>query len=186
LVKRSFLAHLSRELRLESHLLLGKGELLDGGRKKTSILANVYEALIGAIYLDSGFDQSLEIIRDHFRSYLDSETASSLFSDYKSLLQERVQLTHRLSPKYHVVEESGQNPDKRFHATVLIDKETRGCGWGKNKKEAEQEAAKNALEGLEIAGGRGQEAGPEARKALTDIGDRQDPDSGDGASDKPQ
>ena len=148
LVKRSFLAHLSRELELESYLLLGKGELLDGGRKKASILANVYEALIGAIYLDSGYDRSLEIIRRHFESYLGAEKASPLFDDYKSLLQESVQQAYRLSPKYQVVEESGPEHDKRFQATVLVGKEVKGSGWGKSKKEAEQEAAKKALEEL--------------------------------------
>jgi len=145
LVKRSFLAHLSRELQLEQHLLLGKGELLDGGRKKTSILANVYEAVIGAIYIDSGFNQALKIVHNHFNPYLNSERASSFFNDYKSLLQERTQQTHRLSPKYQVLVESGPDHDKRFEATVLIGKEVKGSGWGKSKKEAEQEAARNAL-----------------------------------------
>ena len=125
---------------------MGKGELKDGGRKKASIFANLYEAVIGAIYLDSGFDSSLEIIRHHFRPYLNSEKRSPLFNDYKSLLQEHAQQSYRLSPKYQVVEESGPDHDKRFQATVLIGKEIRGEGWGKSKKEAEQEAAKKALE----------------------------------------
>jgi len=134
LVKRSFLAHLSKELQLEQHLLLGKGELSDGGRRKTSILANVYEAVIGAIYLDSGFNQALEILQNHFKPYLKSEAALSLFNDYKSLLQERTQQDYRLSPKYQVVEESGPDHDKRFQATVLVGKEMKGSGWGKAKK----------------------------------------------------
>ncbi|OGP88882.1 MAG: ribonuclease III [Deltaproteobacteria bacterium RBG_16_48_10] len=146
LVKRSFLAHLSREFQLEQHLLLGRGELLDGGRKKTSILANVYEAVIGAIYIDSEFNQALKIIRDHFKPYLNPETASSFFNDYKSLLQEQTQQIYRFSPKYQVVEESGPDHDKRFQATVLIGKEVKGSGRGKSKKEAEQEAAQKALE----------------------------------------
>jgi len=150
LVKRSFLAHLSRELQLEQHLLLGKGELLDGGRKKASILANVYEAVIGAIYIDSGFNQALEIVHNHFKPYLSSERASSFFNDYKSLLQERTQQVHRLSPRYQVVVESGPDHDKRFQATVLIGKEVKGSGWGKSKKEAEQEAARNALEEISL------------------------------------
>jgi ribonuclease III len=149
LVKRSFLAHLSRELQLEESLLLGKGELLDGGRKKASILANLYEALIGAIYLDSGFDRSLEMVQCHLEPYLESETPLSLFNDYKSLLQERAQQSYRLSPKYQVVEESGPDHDKCFQATALIGREVKGSGLGKSKKEAEQEAAKKALENLE-------------------------------------
>jgi len=146
LVKRKFLAHLSRELRLEEHLLLGKGEIKDGGRKKASILSNTYEAVIGALYLDSGYDSSLEIIRDHFRHYLNSEKPLALFDDFKSHLQEHAQHHYRVSPKYRVVEEAGPDHDKRFQATVLIGQEIRGEGWGKSKKEAEQEAAKKALE----------------------------------------
>ena len=140
LVNRSFLAHLSRHLQLEQYLLLGKGELLDGGRKKTSILANVYEAVIGALYMDSGFNQALEVVCNHFRPYLSSEGPSSFFNDYKSLLQERIQQAYRLSPKYEVVVESGPDHDKRFQATVLIGKEAKGSGWGKSKKEAEHDA----------------------------------------------
>jgi ribonuclease-3 len=151
LVKRSFLAHLSREFQLEEHLLLGKGELLDGGRKKTSILANVYEAVIGAIYIDSGFDQARGIVDSHFKPYLSSERVSSFFNDYKSLLQEQTQQVHRLSPKYQVVVESGPDHDKRFQATVLIGREVKGSGWGRSKKEAEQEAAKSAVEALKIS-----------------------------------
>ena len=154
LVKRSFLSHLSRELQLEQHLLLGKGELLDGGRKKTSILANVYEAVIGAVYVDSGFNQALEIVRNHFKPYLNSERALSFFNDYKSLLQEQTQQVYRLSPKYQVVVESGPDHDKRFEATVLIGKEMKGSGWGKSKKEAEQEAARKALENIELSNDR--------------------------------
>ena len=151
LVKRSFLAHLSRELQLERFLLLGKGELLDGGRKKASILANVYEAVIGAVYVDSGFDQALEIIHGHFKSYLGPEGAFPFFNDYKSLLQERAQEVYRLPPTYQVMVESGPDHDKRFEATVLIGTEAKGSGWGKSKKEAEQEAARKALENIELS-----------------------------------
>ena len=177
LVKRSFLAHLSKELELEHHLLLGKGELLDGGRRKISILANVYEALLGAIYLDAGFDPSLKIIERHFSAYLDSEKALSLFKDYKSLLQERVQQSCRLSPKYQVVKESGPDHDKRFQATVFVGKEEKGSGWGKSKKEAEQEAAKKTLEELPIADGRWQMAEIAPGETLGDREDRDDLDS---------
>jgi len=148
LVKQSFLAHLSKELRLEDHLLLGKGELLNGGRKKSSILANSYEALIGAVYMDSGFDQAMEVIELQLKPYLKSETGSSLFHDYKSLLQEQTQQAYGLSPKYRVLRESGPDHDKRFQASVAIGDEVKGMGWGRSKKEAEQEAAKKALEEL--------------------------------------
>jgi len=152
LVKRSSLAHLSKEIRLEDHLLLGKSELIDGGRKKSSILANTYEALIGAIYMDSGFDRTLEVLQHHLRPYLQAEIPSLLFNDYKSLLQEQAQQTQGGSPKYQVLQEEGPDHDKRFQASVSIGGEVKGIGWGKSKKEAEQEAAKNALEKFETRG----------------------------------
>jgi ribonuclease III len=148
LVKQSTLASLSRELQLESHLLLGKGELQNGGMNKSSILANAYEALIGAIYMDSGFPEALEIISHHFESYLQPETNFPPFDDYKSLLQEYSQGTLGLSPQYRVVKESGPDHDKQFQASVVIGGDVKGIGSGKSKKEAEQEAAKKALESL--------------------------------------
>jgi ribonuclease-3 len=146
LVKQSSLAHLSKEIGLQDHLLLGKSELLGGGRKKSSILANAYEALIGAIYMDSGFDRTLEVIQHHLKPYLQSEIPPFLFNDYKSLLQEQTQRTYGLSPKYHVLNGFGPDHDKLFQASVTIEGEVKGIGWGKSKKEAEQEAAKKALE----------------------------------------
>ena len=148
LVKQSSLAHLSKEIQLQDHLLLGKSELLGGGRKKSSILANTYEALIGAIYMDSGFDRTLEVIQHHLKPYLQSEIPSFLSNDYKSLLQEQTQRTYGLSPKYHVLNGFGPDHDKLFQASVTIAGEVKGIGWGKSKKEAQQEAAKKALEGM--------------------------------------
>ena len=149
LVKRSSLAFLSKEIQLEDHLLLGKSELIDGGRKKSSILANTYEAMIGAIYMDSGFDRTLEVLRRHLGPYLQAEIPSLLYNDYKSLLQEQAQQTKGRSPKYQVLQEEGPDHDKRFQASVSIGGEVKGVGWGKSKKEAEQEAAKSALEKFE-------------------------------------
>lgn len=148
LVRRSTLAHLSRELQLEQHLLLGKGELLNGGGKKSSILANTYEALIGAIYMDSGFGQAMDVVQRQLAPYLQSETTALHVDDHKSLLQEYAQRIHKQSPKYHVLDESGPDHDKRFQASALIAGQVKGIGWGKSKKEAEQEAAKKALEEL--------------------------------------
>jgi len=131
---------------LEWYILLGKSELIDGGRKKSSILANTYEALIGAIYMDSGFYQALKIIQTHLEPYLESETFLTLFTDYKSLLQSYVQQHHGEYPKYIVMKESGPDHNKQFQASVIFSGEIKGIGCGKSKKLAEQEAAKNALE----------------------------------------
>jgi ribonuclease III len=146
LVKRSSLASLSKELRLESYLLLGKSQQLNGGTQKSSILANTYEALVGAIFMDSGFDQALDVIKGHFETYFQNNIRSELFNDFKSLLQIYSQQFHGVSPQYRVMNESGPDHDKRFQASALIGDEVKGWGWGKSKKEAEQEAAKNALE----------------------------------------
>jgi ribonuclease-3 len=146
LVKRSSLASLSKELQLEGYLLLGKSQQLNGGTQKSSILANTYEALVGAIFMDSGFDQALDIIKGHFETYLQTNTPSELFNDFKSLLQIYSQQFHGVSPQYRVMNESGPDHDKRFQASVMIGDEVKGLGCGKSKKEAEQEAAKNALE----------------------------------------
>ncbi len=149
LVKQSSLAHFSKEIRLEDFLLLGKGELLDGGRKKSSILANAYEAIVGAIFMDSGYDRTLEVLAQRLRPYIHSEDPSFLFRDYKSLLQREAQRIYGKSPQYRVLKEFGPDHDKRFEASVTIDGETKGVGRGKSKKEAEQEAARNALDWLE-------------------------------------
>ncbi|MGB9628892.1 MAG: ribonuclease III [Thermodesulfobacteriota bacterium] len=146
LVKKSTLTQVSKKLQLAKFLLLGKGERLNGVVKKSSILANAYEALIGAIFVDSGFDQAYHIIRSHFEPYLQGEIVLSLFDDYKSLLQEYTQKAYGLSPQYKVLREIGPEHDKRFQALVIIQGEVEGVGWGGSKKAAEQEAAKNALD----------------------------------------
>ncbi len=149
LVKQSSLAFLFKELRLDEHLLLGKGELSNGWMKKSSILANAYEALIGAIFMDSGFYQALEIIEHHFEPYLQTKTPSLLFNDFKSLLQIHAQQSFGASPQYRVLKESGPDHDKQFQASAIINGEIKGTGWGKSKKLAEQEAARNALEEID-------------------------------------
>jgi ribonuclease-3 len=146
LVKRSSLALLSRELQLEGYLLLGKSQQSNGGVNKSSILANAYEALIGAIFMDSGFNRASEIIEQHFEPYLRERTPSILFDDFKSLLQIHSQQSCGASPQYQVLNESGPGHDKWFQASVTIGGEVKGLGSGKSKKEAEQDAAKNALE----------------------------------------
>lgn len=146
LVNKSTLVQVSKELHLEEYLLLGKGERLSGVLKRSSILANTYEALIGAIFRDSGFDQALKIIRSHFEPYLQGEIVFSLFDDYKSLLQEYTQKAYGLSPQYKVLREIGPEHEKRFQASVIIQGEVKGVGWGESKKAAEQEAARNALD----------------------------------------
>jgi len=148
LVKQASLSSLSRKLQLEHYLLLGKSELQDGGRKKSSILANTYEAVLGAVYMDTGFDPALEIVQRHLETYFPSGTTSLHSDDYKSLLQELIQRTLGISPNYHVLEEFGPDHDKRFQVSLTVSEKVKVVGWGKSKKKAEQEAAKKALEEL--------------------------------------
>jgi len=149
LVRRSFLASLSKQLQLEGYLLLGKSQQSHGGPGKSTILGNTYEAVIGAIFMDSGFNRALEIVQAHLEPYLQTKMPSGLFNDYKSLLQIHSQQSHGLSPQYQVTNESGPDHDKRFQASVMIGDEVKGIGWGKSKKEAEQEAAKEAMKNFE-------------------------------------
>lgn len=150
LVKRSSLAFFSKQLRLDHYLLFGKSEILDGGAKKSSILANAYEAVIGAIYMDSGYDQALEVVRRHLEPYLGSDHFSFISNDYKSLLQQFVQKEMGMTPRYIVLKESGPEHEKQFQASVMVGEEIKGTGWGGSKKQAEQEAARNALGKLEM------------------------------------
>lgn len=147
-VKRSSLAMLSKKLHLDRYLLLGKSELQNGGTKKLSILANAYEALIGAIYIDSNFDRISEIIWNHIRSFFLNEKSLSNFNDYKSILQKHVQRLKKVSPQYQVLRELGPDHDKIFEVSVNINGEIMGIGYGKSKKEAQQEAARLALNNL--------------------------------------
>ena len=96
--------------------------------------------------MDSGFNRALEIIQEQFEPHLQAKTPSVAFDDYKSLLQIYSQQSHGASPQYRVTNESGPDHDKRFQASVTIGDEVKGLGSGKSKKEAEQEAARNALE----------------------------------------
>lgn len=149
LVRRNSLSSLSKELQLQSYLLLGKSQRVTGRAAKSSILANAYEALIGAIFMDAGFDRALEIIQNHFDSHLQEKITSTLLRDFKSHLQVVSQQSFGISPHYQVLNEFGPDHDKSFQVCVTIGGELKGLGWGKSKKEAEQEAARKVLEEIE-------------------------------------
>ena len=127
----------------DRYVRLGKGEEATGGRCKKAILADVFEAFIGALYLDQGIDKTKEFINSSvIKSIKKNET---IFTDYKSILQEMVQ-TSKKSLEYNVVSELGPSHDKDFIVEVVVDNIVFGVGVGKTKKEAEQNAAKNALD----------------------------------------
>ncbi len=145
LVNESQLAMIARKMNLGSYIRLGKGEIQTNGREKNSILADTFEAVIAGVYLDGGFDAAFKIIDNHFAFLLNSIMGPASNHDYKSQLQELVQVTHRMTPVYMVVQESGPDHDKTFRVELKVS-ELRTEGVGKSKKLAEQDAARKALE----------------------------------------
>ena len=138
----------SKELELSNYIKVGHGEEIDGGRYKKVILADIFEALMGAIYLDLGFDVAKRVILEIIVPYIENPNVI-FFSDYKSALQECVQ-TEQRSLTYEVVGEEGPPHNKTFSVIVKVDGIIYGSGVAASKKEAEQEAAKNALEKLAL------------------------------------
>ncbi len=145
LVGEAGLCLVAQRLGLGSCLLLGKGEEQSRGREKSSILADTTEALMGAVYLDAGFDTTMEIVRRLFSPMLKRVGTNEMVHDFKSLLQEYTQQTRKTLPKYHLVEESGPDHDKTFRVALTLNGEVLAQGEGKSKKEAEQMAAREAL-----------------------------------------
>src|SRR5262245_39428906 len=144
LVNAETLAAKARALDLGRWLRLGKGEEKSGGRQKASILAAVYEALLGAVYLDAGFDAARQVVERHFAADLTTQ-ASAGERDYKTRLQELTQRLFRATPVYQLVEESGPDHAKRFVSELSIAGQVYGRGVGHSKKTAEQAAAMEAL-----------------------------------------
>jgi ribonuclease III len=145
LVNETHLAIMARSIDLGAGLQLGKGEIQTNGMEKNSILAGAYEALMAAVYLDGGFKVAFKIIEINLVPFLDQVYSAIESYDYKSRLQEWVQEKHGEIPNYKVVREEGPDHDKTFWVSVKVfDIETEGTG--KNKKTAEQDAARKALE----------------------------------------
>jgi len=143
------LAKLAREFRIGDYLLLGRGEDISGGRAKRSILANTLEAIIAAVYFDAGFDGAYAFIEMLFLPLLDAGTARVRYQDYKTALQEITQNRFRAIPKYSIIRQYGPDHDKVFQVGLSVGDIVKTAGLGRNKKEAEQHAAKKALEAIE-------------------------------------
>ena len=136
------LAFCAREIGLERYILLGKGEEATGGRKRDSIISDVMEAVIGAIYLDSGISEAKEFIH---RFILSDPEHKQLFYDAKTILQEEVQKENKGTLRYELVSEDGPEHDKTFVVEVMIGDTKVGRGVGHSKKAADQQAAYEAL-----------------------------------------
>ena len=144
-VKGDELYEVALELGLGEYLMLGKGERESGGDKKRSLLANVTEALIGAVYVEAGFNEADALVLRLFKVRLRESIVSEVYKDFKSELQEMTQERYSLLPEYNVVSEAGPEHDKTFVVEVLIKGNLYGTGRGSTKKEAHQGAAKEAL-----------------------------------------
>lgn len=146
-VNAEALAEMAARVDLGSHLRLGRGEDVSGGRSKPSILADAMEAVIGAAFLDSGIDGARELILGLLTERIEAEAAQPGMQDFKTVLQEQSVRLLGLVPVYDV-EDSGPEHEKRFVATVHVGDEIRGTGQGRSKKQAEQGAARVALAAL--------------------------------------
>lgn len=146
LVNESVLAQVASDLQIAKYLSLGKGEIVTGGEKKPRLLSSAYEALLGAIFIDQGFQTVRDVARKHFAKVVSEIDPSQDFvADYKTRLQEVIQSEKRLSPVYKVIQESGPAHDREFHVHLYIQDALLAEGKGKSKKSAEQDAAKSAL-----------------------------------------
>ena len=144
-VNEKSLAGLAKNIKLGGYISLGKGESFSGGKQKASILANAYEALVGALFCDSDFRTTADIFLPQLIKKIDNYRDASISTDFKSHLQEYTQNKFSCVPFYKVVEELGPCHDKQFNVKVIIRSQTLGSGKGRSKKEAEQSAAKHAL-----------------------------------------
>ena len=145
LVNQRALARVARGLGLGQFVRLGKGEAQTGGKGKLSILANTYEAVVGAVYLDGGYERVFHMVQSHFSETLKRVGEQISRQDFKNLLQEKVQNRFHTVPHYAVVAESGPDHQKWFHVCVSVRRRILGRGEGGTRKEAEQRAAEEAL-----------------------------------------
>lgn len=140
-------AQFAKKLQLEQYLLLGKGEQMNGGKGRESIVADLFEALIGAIYLDSGFTSARDFFFRNFHKEVEG-IISTPARNWKAELQEYVQKRYAEPPIYEVLREWGPPHQKNFHIAVFVNKEKKGEGAGGSKKLAQQQAACDALSKL--------------------------------------
>lgn len=145
LVQSETLAHLARQLDLGSYLLLGRGELHNGGADRQNNLENAFEAVIGAVYLDGGWETACDYVARQLADEVQLVQRTHVMRDYKTALQELVQQKRHATISYKLIAETGPDHDKRFTTRVLIDGQSMGEGTGRSKKEAEQHAAAAAL-----------------------------------------
>lgn len=148
-VSEPVLAEISKKMDVGKYLLLSKGEEMTGGRDRSSILGDAFEAILGAIYLDSNFETAKKYALSHIQDSIDHVDKNEDILDFKTILQEYSQREYKLIPIYQVVNETGPDHQKVFEIAVTVG-EMVGSGTGKNKKSAEQSAAKELCKKLGV------------------------------------
>ena len=146
LVNTQSISAAAQELGMNDFMLLSRGEAKDTGRARQYILANAFEALIGAVYLDQGYEAARGVIEKSLFGKIEGIVENRLWQDAKSYFQEKAQEHHSLTPSYELVDEVGPDHDKKFISAVYIGEEAVAQGEGRSKQEAEQAAARKALE----------------------------------------
>ncbi|WP_320130818.1 ribonuclease III [uncultured Sphaerochaeta sp.] len=147
-VSEDSLALVARKLHVDQYLLIGKGEENSGGREKKALLADCLEALFAACYLDSGFEVAKTFVMDNLEPQIQAVLKYDYHRDYKTSLQEYMQKRWRKCPTYTLVKKTGPEHDFTFHVEVHLNELSFGPAQGRNKKEAEQNAAKLAYESI--------------------------------------
>lgn len=151
IVRTESLSEVARKLELGEYLFLSRGQNQEGGRENMNILADTFEALIAAISIDRGFDEAYKFVLKYlFENKLDYIVTNKLYMSPKSRLQEYTQAKHKVTPVYKVLSETGPEHKRFFKVSVSVDQKVLGSGMGKSKKEAEEAAAKLALEKLTV------------------------------------
>ena len=152
-VSEEALAIIAKRLEVDRFLLIGKGEELSGGREKKALLADAMEAIIGAFYLDSGYEAAEKFVLSLVEPEIEKVLQNRHHKDYKTILQEYLQKYHRCYPKYLLVKKTGPDHDRTFWISCEVCGAEFGPAEGKNKKEAEQSAAKLAYDDIVAKGG---------------------------------
>lgn len=148
MVSEPFLANLALRIGMGAFLRLGKGEEASGGREKASLLADAYEALIGALYTELGFEGTFHLLRRLWEGEWERVSSAEL-QDFKSIFQEKIQAKLRIHPRYEVLSEQGPPHQRTFDIGVFVGPKLVAQGTGRSKREAEQRAARVALQVLE-------------------------------------
>ncbi|MBR6801091.1 MAG: ribonuclease III [Eubacteriaceae bacterium] len=140
----------SLPIELNEYIILGRGELLSGGRTKKNIIADAYESVVGAIYLDGGYDDAKKFVMSSLSDIIDKAVSGRLTYDYKTTLQEYVQGKLSQSLSYELVSVEGPEHDQTFYSRVVINGEGYDIASGHNRKQSEQNAAQSALRALGV------------------------------------